>query len=37
MIYCFIVYELESMSCMMGLLCMMLILWEILDWWVERV
>jgi len=29
MVCCFMLYELESMSCMMGLLYMMLALWEL--------
>jgi len=37
MVCCFVLYELESVSCMMGLLYMMLMLWETLDWWVEYV
>jgi len=37
MVCYFIGYELESMSCMICCLYMILMLWEILDWWVEHV
>ena len=30
-IYCFVVYELESMKCMIGCLCMMLVPWDLSD------
>jgi len=33
MVCCFMLYELESMSCMTGLLYMMLVLWKLLIGW----
>ena len=36
-IYCFIVYELESMRCMIGCLYMILVPWDLSDWLVNHV
>jgi len=36
MICCFILYELESMSCMIGCLYMMLVFRELSDWLVKH-
>jgi len=37
MICCFMVYELESMSCMSSCLYMTSVLWELSDWLVDHV
>jgi len=37
MVCYFIVYEWESMSCMIGWLYMTLVLWELPDWLVKHV
>ena len=37
MVCCFVGHELESMSCMNCCLYMILMLWELPDWWVEQV